>query len=112
MRMSQKEKEKELVPILQDNKCLAKLLLSVKDQIKEKEKKMRNCIPKGSDVGVPLCWFKKKKKSLLWFFSISLFDCALIWDTYICRTTLKGLRKRSWMLPELNFRLWSKTSSR
>lgn len=52
MRMSQKEKEKELVPILQDNKRLAKLLLSVKDQIKEKEKKMRNCIPKGSDVGV------------------------------------------------------------
>lgn len=55
MRMSQKEKEKELIPILEDNKRLAKLFLSVKDQIKEKEKKMRNCIPKGSDVGVPHC---------------------------------------------------------
>lgn len=53
--MSQKEKEKELLPIVEDNKRLAKLLLSVKDQIREKEKKMRNCIPKGADVGLQSC---------------------------------------------------------
>lgn len=76
MRISQKEKEKELLPILEDNKRLAKLLLSVKDQIREKEKKMRNCIPKGSDVGVKS---SGQRISSHCFSSVS--DSFYIWDT-------------------------------
>lgn len=53
MKMKQKEKEKDLVPILQDNKRLAELLLKVEEEITENEKKMNYyAMKRGSDVGV------------------------------------------------------------
>lgn len=56
MTMKQKEKEKDLVPILQQNKRLAELLLKAQEEITENEKKIKHySVKKGPHVGVHVC---------------------------------------------------------
>ncbi|XP_018523371.1 dynein regulatory complex subunit 4 [Lates calcarifer] len=45
-KVKQKQKERDLIPVLQDNKHLTELLLKVQRQIAEKEKKMKCCAMK------------------------------------------------------------------
>lgn len=56
MKVKQKAKEKDLGPILQDNKRLTEHLLKAEEEITENKKKM-NGMKKGSDVGVNVCQF-------------------------------------------------------
>lgn len=58
MKMKQKEKEKDLVPILQHNKRLAELLSKAEEEITENEKKIKPySVKKGADVSVHVCQF-------------------------------------------------------
>lgn len=56
--MKQKEKERDLVPILQQNEHLAELLSKAEEEITENEKKTKHySVKKGPDVGVHVCQF-------------------------------------------------------
>lgn len=46
MTMTQTEKEKDVAPLLQDNKRLAERLSKLKEENAEKEKKMKYCAMK------------------------------------------------------------------
>lgn len=56
MNMKQKEKEKDLVCLLKNNKCLAEPLSKVKEENDEKEKKMQH-FGTNKAVGVDVCEF-------------------------------------------------------
>lgn len=58
MKMKQKEKEKDLVPILQENKRLAEFLSKAEEEITENKKKIKHySVKKGPDVGVHVSQF-------------------------------------------------------
>lgn len=56
MKAKQKEKEKELGLMVQENKRLTELISKAEEEITEITKKM-NRMKKGSDVGVSFCQF-------------------------------------------------------
>lgn len=94
MKMKQKQKEKDLVPILQDNKRLAELLLKVEEEITETEKKMNYyAMKKGSNVGVDVNF--KNEFTVALCVLLFVATTALIWDTFIYRMPPKRSRKRS-----------------
>lgn len=51
MTMTQTEKEKDVAPLLQDNKRLAERLSKLKEENAEKEKKMKYCVMKKVPFG-------------------------------------------------------------